>query len=284
MLISIMDREIERMLKREGRIVIKVTAAYDTTVCGYYGEKFITILNRRKSILPVSVVALDEITGRKYMPGDFITISRNYHDDFTAVDTTNIVDLAMPAAEGLGSVEEKYRSIHAFLSTLDIPLYGMLPIISRMESSYNNQPSFEKDLAMKTYIMEQILLMLSGIKENQNITAKNIIGYGVGLTPSADDYLLGMLSVFDHYNEITKRSILSEYIKKYSHTTTEVSGWMLKYGSEKKLYPHIVIDYFIQNAGVGNFPADFLKHGSSSGIDMLCGMYCGLNILRRGDS
>jgi hypothetical protein len=282
MLISIMDREIENILQKDGRIKIKVTAAYETTLCGYYGEKFITILNRGKRILPMSVVTLDELTGRKYMPGDFITISRMNYDDFTVSDNTNITDMVMPASESSDSVEAKYRNIHDFLSTQDVPHYGMLPIISKIEKLENNQASFIKDI-MKTYIMDQISLILSELKEKQNITAKNIIGYGVGLTPSADDFLLGMLSALDYYNEISRRNSLSEYIKKHSHTTTEVSSWMLKYGAEQKLYPHIVIDYFIKCASEAHFPVDFLKHGSSSGIDMLCGMLCGLNILRKGE-
>jgi hypothetical protein len=284
MIISIMDKEIESMLKNSGYIKIKVTAVYNTTICGYCEDRFITILSRGKKILPMSIVALEELISRNYTHGNFVTISRKYEDDFTISADTHIVDMAMPASENQDSIEAKYRNIRDFLSTLEVPPYGMLPIISILKMLHINIPSVEKDVAMKTYIIEQISLILSELREEKDITAKNVIGYGVGLTPSADDFLLGMLSVFDHYNEISKRNILSKYIEKYSSTTTEVSGWMLKYCTEKKLYPHIVIDYFTQSTGEGKFPADFLKHGSSSGIDMLCGMLCGLNILRKGES
>lgn len=281
MLISMMDREIEKMLKKNGRIKIKVTAAYDTTICGYYEDRFITILNRGKRILPMSVVSLDEITGNNYMPGDLITISKRDNDSFTVSDDTSAIDLVMPSSENLDSVEAKYRNVHDFLSTQSVPSYGMLPIIARMENLRNTESLCDKDILMKTYIMDQISLILLELKAKQIITAKNIIGYGVGLTPSADDFLLGVLSVLDHYNEANRRNILSEYMEKYSHTTTEVSSWMLSYASKQKLYPYIVIAYFSQSTDEGSFLAEFLKHGSSSGIDMMCGILCGLNILRK---
>jgi hypothetical protein len=283
MLISMMDSEIKKMLKKDGRMEIKVTAAYDTTICGYCENRFITILNRGKRILPMSIVTLDKITGSNYKPGDFITISRRYEDDFIISNNTSTIDMVMPASENLDSVEVKYRNVREFLSIQAVPSYGMLPIIARMVNLESAVSLRDADILMKTYIMEQISLILLGLKGKQDITAKNIIGYGVGLTPSADDFLLGMLSVLDHYNEASRRNILSKYIEKYSHTTTEVSSWMLSYASKQKQYPHIVIDYFAHSTDKENFLAEFLKHGSSSGMDMMCGILCGLNILRKED-
>lgn len=279
MLIFEVDKNLYNLLIEESRLKVNITGVYDTTVCGYCNNKFITILSNEKKILPMSLVLVDDMATKSFKLGDTLTISRNEEADFFIDDSTNIIDLTIDKSDDFKSASIMYNEILQFLSNQRIVSNSMLPITMNVFPSIAEGIISNKLNEMPTYIMEQVRFILKNLIDGLNIEAKNIIGYGVGLTPSADDFLLGMLSVFDYYNQIDKRVILRNYIEKYYHTTTEVSKWMLLYGCELKSYPYVIKEYFETKCSNNRGIERFLKHGSSSGIDLLCGVFTGLSIV-----
>ncbi len=111
--------------------------------------------------------------------------------------------------------------------------------------------------------------------------APNIIGLGVGLTPSADDFLLGMLSVF-HFWRSPREQGLKEYIANQLGATTQISAGMLQNALEDR-YPLYMLKLYQtlsqHSDKTSTILPVFLEHGHSSGIDTLHGIYVGLHML-----
>lgn len=279
MLVKELDNEIASILGKEGRMTICVTLAFDSTICGYHDGLLITILDGRKKVLPMSIVVEGELKGRNYSIGDKITISGNDNSDFVISEFTRSTDLRMPNSGDNSIISCKYIDVRTALDKLDSETKGMLPIIS-MLGLLKKQKEYEGiEASMYRMVAKRTAELLSGLEDCNEITSGNIVGYGIGLTPSADDFLLGISGVLDYFGEQRRKELLAAYVEKSIGTTTEVSGWMLKYGLRNRLYPEIIMDYLGQPASERLRIEDFLKHGSSSGIDLLCGLLCGLQII-----
>jgi hypothetical protein len=279
MLVKKMDSEIARIIGLKGVMRFTVSLVFGTTICGYFEGQMITILDGSKKLLPMSIVIDGELKGRGYSIGDFIAVSRNDDSDFVVTQDTVTSNLRIQASAEYYLISHMFTQIRSALQTLGAETKGMIPVISTIGRflpliNYSGVEAKIYDL-----VAERTNLLTNDLIEGKEITAENIVGYGIGLTPSADDFLLGISSIFDFFGEATRREILAAYIEKHLHTTTEVSGWMLRYGIRNKLYPEIILEY-LEHPYSGKLKADdFLKHGSTSGIDLLCGMLYGLGIL-----
>jgi hypothetical protein len=111
---------------------------------------------------------------------------------------------------------------------------------------------------------------------------KNLIGLGIGLTPSGDDFLTGFLaslSVFEKNKDLHDK--ISFFIKPLIHSTTDISAAMLKASIEGK-YRELLSEfiYSFLESDVDNFTKSFnnlLSIGSSSGTDMIIGAVLGIH-------
>lgn len=111
-----------------------------------------------------------------------------------------------------------------------------------------------------------------------------ILGLGIGLTPSSDDFVLGMLAVFHRYRHPLE-SVLKGCLSRQLSRTTPVSREMLRHALGDR-YPLYVREFFheVEYSRTPD-PAclkEFLLHGHSSGTDLLCGILWGLRILCNG--
>lgn len=109
---------------------------------------------------------------------------------------------------------------------------------------------------------------------------EHLIGLGPGLTPSMDDWLLGLLYYWEH-NRVKMFEgslyLLRQGLRKLSPgRTTDISAAFLTAAAEG--YAFEILD----RALAGNFAADtdgILCVGSSSGADILTGMVCAAELL-----
>lgn len=279
MLVKEMDSEIGSILDQNDTMTFSVSMVFETTICGYFAGKLITILGGSKKVLPLSIVIEGELKGRRYSVGDKIDVSRSVDSDLVVTQDTKHVDLSMHTSDEYNLISHMYTQIRSALEGLKTDTKGMLPIISIIGLLSNSGEYTGIEAKMYSMVAARTKLLITELIEGKEITADNIVGYGIGLTPSADDFLLGIASMLDRFGEDSRKEMLTAYIENYIHTTTEVSGWMLRYGIRNKLYPVMILEY-LEKPYSGKLKIDdFLKHGSSSGIDLLCGMLCGLGIL-----
>ena len=108
----------------------------------------------------------------------------------------------------------------------------------------------------------------------------NILGMGVGLTPSSDDFVLGLLAVFQYTGDARQRW-LEEFVAFHLQTTTRISREMLEHGISGE-YPSYILEFFrgaAQGQVTGEMLDVFYNHGHSSGLDTLHGIYMGLKLM-----
>lgn len=142
--------------------------------------------------------------------------------------------------------------------------------------------SSEEKLSLHQDALRERLLLLKQWPTLE--VMKQFIGLGIGLTPSGDDFLLGLFSVFHYYHTSEWRQVL-EYKKQLLHYTKErttlVSYHMLKqmiYGQTNDALKKVIEK---EDALEINDLQQFLHIGSTSGTDMLVGVLVGLEHIHR---
>lgn len=115
------------------------------------------------------------------------------------------------------------------------------------------------------------------IKSAVNILLK-LIGLGIGLTPSGDDFLCGFMAVFHRFN-LTQQpffQLLNQQLQQHYHHTNPISARFLACALENR-FSQTLIDFFHlsenQSINVEKIKADFEHIGHSSGMDTLFGIY-----------
>jgi len=113
---------------------------------------------------------------------------------------------------------------------------------------------------------------------------KDLIGLGIGLTPSGDDFLTGFLaSIKRSEKEEDLHKKIGTWILPLLASTTDISGAMLRAGIEGKYREgiHNFINSFLQDdkdVFIRSFD-EILKLGSSSGTDLSIGIALGFHYI-----
>lgn len=105
-----------------------------------------------------------------------------------------------------------------------------------------------------------------------------LIGLGIGLTPSGDDFLCGFLATFQYFaqTETFFYQILTQKIQQYLDNTNAISRRFLDCALQQQFSSYVLdfFGYFEGGRGNTNLLAQrFGNIGHSSGIDTLFGIY-----------
>lgn len=112
--------------------------------------------------------------------------------------------------------------------------------------------------------------------------ALSLIGLGPGLTPSGDDFLVGLFTILNLKNSpyYEQRSFCEDVLMKAKHLTNDISYAALKKAAHGKVRESII--YLVASL-IGGNEEDLnlslnkvLNIGSSSGTDIALGIVCGL--------
>jgi len=112
--------------------------------------------------------------------------------------------------------------------------------------------------------------------------AVSLIGLGPGLTPSGDDFLVGLFTIINLRNSPfnTHQSFCEEVVLRAKTLTNEISYMALKKASIGKVRESIIqLVYAILNGNEADLYLSLnkvLNIGSSSGTDIALGLVCGL--------
>lgn len=145
-------------------------------------------------------------------------------------------------------------------------------------------------LQFRDRFLERIndFIMSINEKNKQKIykSIKNLIGFGQGLTPSGDDFLVGFLSSFYFFELSDDLLILKNYIKSTIFDLKENTNFLSKKFLEYALfdrYSEIILDflntlYEDKDSIIISFN-DLLKFGCTSGFDIIIGIINGINTI-----
>ncbi len=144
------------------------------------------------------------------------------------------------------------------------------------------------------YISNKFIKFIdSYIKEDLHsisLEAKKIVGFGIGLTPSMDDFLAGLmisriyLSYYLGYSINDAYRINMTMIKNIKNRTTKVSEEMLVHSAKGKANEDVksLMISFLGKASLDTllyYLKKMINIGETSGTDMLLGIYIGSLIL-----
>ena len=117
--------------------------------------------------------------------------------------------------------------------------------------------------------------------ENSSDILSSLIGLGIGLTPSGDDFLCGVLAgcIFDSLEKHSFVKLLKKQIQNNLQNTNDISRAFLSCSlNDNFSTPVLNLPYFKSPYAVYD---NFKKIGHSSGIDTLCGIYYSLNTISK---
>lgn len=142
------------------------------------------------------------------------------------------------------------------------------------------------------YMRPRLEGILSGLKAGDNhvltLAVRELVGFGPGLTPSADDFLTGFLGASYLLKGEGIVHILRDAVKRNLGRTTGISSIMLSYAAEGEFNEFLkdliiglassedtdcIMRLFLREAGIG----------ATSGIDAVSGLVWGLEFFMRED-
>ncbi|HGY1167181.1 TPA: DUF2877 domain-containing protein [Citrobacter braakii] len=150
---------------------------------------------------------------------------------------------------------------------------------------YQGDNPFYQEITRELQLRRQSLITALSTGENICIAVSDLIGLGIGLTPSSDDYLVGLSTILfisghplNKYRQdfLTALQIAGNNTTLLSKITLEEAFHQRYRESVTRLVTHIITE---QPHVARKFITDIKNIGSSSGCDMLYGMAdaCGLS-------
>lgn len=176
------------------------------------------------------------------------------------------------------------EGIFPIIKALDKRILG-IDVLLKDEIIMGKEEEFIEDRFIKfidSYIYNNI--------DNISQKAKDIVGFGIGLTPSMDDFLSGMMisRVYSYYYldyPMEKaHGFNNAIVSKIKDKTTRISQEMLIYSSRGEVNDYIreLMVSFLGNASLDYFYSNIdkvMRIGETSGTDILLGIYVGSCIL-----
>ncbi len=272
--ITQIDHMLFQLIKDNKITSVDIQSRFNTSMSGYSHGYFITILNESKELLPMSLVISGKIDSDSVLNAQRIKISNEegaalYYDEGTTIE-----DLQIGKEERFSLTGRDLERLLTFLQKNTLK-EGLYPLLSRSNILKLPQRTEGRLLGSENFFLEKVDLFLNGLISGDLEITLNIIGFGPGLTPSSDDFLVGLLSALVYAGDYRSRTI-DQYINHHKGKTTEVSKWMLHYAANHRLFP-IIVKRFYQTGG--HNLEQFLTHGGTSGLDLLCGIYTGIFLI-----
>lgn len=157
-----------------------------------------------------------------------------------------------------------------------------------LQKKESNLTDFDKE--MGRMLKERTIKLVEGFPKNdtnQNVqNAKQLIGLGQGLTPSGDDFLVGLLLAFSiiKKNVFCKKTWGEQVVKEAKNNTNIISYTTLKYAAigQTREIIQLFIDTLVsgkEDEQVKQTLSNVIKIGSSSGTEIAWGILNGLTLL-----
>lgn len=146
-----------------------------------------------------------------------------------------------------------------------------------------------RQLATKFFFTQFLVesdLLVGALKESDWLTVKKqlprLLGLGIGLTPTGDDFLTGLILVLNRQVPLGEK--LATLIKESLALTNIISQHQLYFACQGESKPLVsqLINQLFDDSSLADFQATIkavLAIGSTSGYDLLFGIYQGINII-----
>lgn len=259
------------------------------------GDQLITLTNQ-EDITPMGVLLegvasfvpiLNEVDQLRLMPEALTTISGSLLLDISKAEIWKskiTIDNALKARQTI--VDDIDRLIN-WLSQK--PALGLLPLLGRLTKA-NESLSSGKGNLYSRHIADELsdfnLVLQRGDWQTALQISDKLIGFGMGSTPSCDDFLAAWLLILQIFNELYPedkswiQAFGQEILEKAQAQTTDISVAMLKNAVQGKTnlsHQRLVTTLLFNEDDLLSSAEKVLQHGASSGGDFMLGLLCALN-------
>ena len=221
-----------------------------------FHHRVVTLLNRYGVLLPSAIVvdtdSFPQITSGYFKDEQIIL-------DSLTIDLSNPVDLSLHRRAN-PPIDDTLDAIRPFLK---VKSHSIATAVLRIEGESSNLSGIEKAVSDRQYtILEQ--------SRAPEVAAERLLGLGFGLTPSGDDFALGVISTMNLLGKDT--SNLYQSINEYDYPLSRT----LLFDALDEFYSEPLY-HFIDSLSHGTLSnkelTKLLETGHSSGSDILAGVY-----------
>lgn len=279
----------------QGQLAL-VDSVYPHAVNLSCGEQLITLTNQ-EDITPMGILLegvdnfvpiITEVDQFKLMPEALSAISGSLLLNIGQAEIwKSKIAIDNPLKSRQEIVEDTERLIN-WLSQQ--PALGLLPLLGRLTKA-NESLSSGKGNLYSRHIADELsdfnLAMQRDDWQRALEISDKLIGFGMGSTPSCDDFLAAWLLILQIYDELhpEEKSWIDEFgqaiLEKAQAQTTDISIAMLKNATQGKtnLSHQTLVRRMLFNHedDLLSSAEKVLQHGASSGGDFMLGLLCALN-------
>jgi len=284
-------------LERRGEVDARVQAVYRTAInLQLDTDQLVTIVDETHAGIPMGVVINDAVSAARLSIGDTLILSAK---GFKTAAGDDLADFngcqtwqpgAVPDAElrDASQVQGLRNDIFNWLSTFE-PI-GLLPLIN-YQGAHSKDDRFEISDTYCRFIARDLLdfseRLISGNLPQALKVSKKLIGFGMGSTPSCDDYLAAVLLILARWqsanplNSAEVEEFSSQLIALADVNTTLVSANMLRLassGRSSQVHEALINALLYKTeSDITYLMSQVIKTGASSGADFMAGLLCGLD-------
>ncbi len=202
-------------------------------------------------------------------------------------DTLELVDLSLSRYK-LPYVDKKLINLRDAIT-----YEGSKEGISQLIYSFSDELD-DKNQVLNEYsefIKDRLLSLLQSLANDDLELFLNrvpkVIGFGPGLTPSADDFILGIIIVLYSLSIVTD-TFLKRIYEVCQNRTTKISEEMLYHsihGHVSESYKELIEQLFNEsNDDISDEIKKVIEVGSTSGTDFLFGVYCMTSLINKKEA
>ncbi len=264
-------------------------------------RRLVSVIKSEKSLCPYSVlVECDEsFLDIPIKVGDVVYISK-WDIKFRKIHlkiSKDTLDLSFKVIRkektDIHLVETKIKDLKKYL-LLNGNRSGILSVLGEIESIFIEGMSRKIVCSNSIYenFASKVKLFIGCLSDrtfdNLSYITSNLVGFGIGLTPSSDDFLCGIMaallygSSYTNYNSDYFLDIFEKMVLNIENRTTLVSENFLINSSKgvfpifiKELCSYLFSDDSYEKIELYRYMNKVLSYGETSGSDILCGIYIG---------
>lgn len=293
--LTIADDLVEFLANHRGQMA-RVHSVFPHAANLVINEDELVTLTNRDEITPMGLIVDSSESFTKYLqPGDdvaldvdcFATINGNFCINLQgaqAWDTKTTGNLDPRPADELAQAN---LQLTLWLSMQ--PALGLLPLLPRLTNqAMDHDPA--NDNLYSRYIADDLeAFTRAAAKFDWELAlelADRLVGFGMGSTPSCDDFLAAYLIVFRMAEEFHPGSYLwaqefnQAIAEKAKKRTTLISANMLRHagdGKASRSHQRLIRTCLYDNSSdLAQIASQVLKQGATSGGDFLLGLVCAL--------
>jgi len=279
----------------QGQLAL-VDSVYPHAVNLSCGDQLITLTNQ-EDITPMGLLLegvdnfvpiLNEVDQIRLMPEALTTVSGSL---LLNISKAEIWKSKIAIDKTLKSRQDIVGDIERLINWLSQkPALGLLPLLGRLTKASESLSSGKGNLYSR-HIADELGDFNLALQREDWQTALQIsdklIGFGMGSTPSCDDFLAAWLLILQIFNQLypEEKSWIQEFgqaiLEKAQAQTTDISIAMLKNAIQGKTnlsHQRLVTTVlFNHEDDLLSSAEKVLQHGASSGGDFMLGLLCALN-------